>query len=306
VVLRYLILFSAIFVISCGSNTNDTNNDAGGANNEPVPASFLDLSDFSSDSVYSIPAQNVESQLNSIDFFLYDHNLITDLYTYAANVFLINLPDCEEIQAPKYIKKDDGTFQYSYSFELKQCFQDADTSNSIIYEEYSYSAMVDDIIFIDDSGNTLDVSGYLLTQVPARYAQQYNIKHIITITTYNTDSDYRRTSKYVTAVHGKDSIDTPCIFSEVMDDCVYRYIKQVDIDGKSNTQDILTVVEYNDVVRPGENLPPYSYYTGGSINFRINNWTGTVEYAGDTQLPYYRATDGEIELTGYLQDLTLQ
>jgi hypothetical protein len=230
--------------------------------------------------------------------------LASGWYAYAGNVFLSSLPDCPEIVPPEYIKNSNGTFSYRFFFELKRCYQNVTTSDSLVYEEYSYSAVVDDIVFVGESGNTLDVSGYDVMQVPGRFAKQYNIRHVLTITTLDTNVDRRTTHIISVAVHGRDDIHTPCVFSDILDGCVYRTIDQRYIDGVSDKNDRLFVVEYENVMKPADTTIPYNYYQTGSIHFRSYNWTGVVDYLGEGQLPAYEVTNGEVVLTGFLQDLS--
>ena len=294
---------TSLYLTACSSGSNDG---ANGENADPVPASYLELNDFYSGFVYPIAPGSINAQLNNIDYFRYDQNLASGWYTYTGNVFLSSLPDCPEIIPPEYLKNSNGTFSYSFSFEVKRCYQNVRTSEVIVYEKYNYSAVVDDIVFVDESGNTLDVRGYNVMQVPGRFAKQYNIKYILTITTYDTVANVHRTHIISVAVHGKDDINAPCVFSDILDDCVYRKIEQKFIDDVSDNNDLLLVIDYNNVTKPADTTIPYNYYQSGNIHFRRSNWAGVVEYLGEGQLPAYEVTNGEVVLTGFLQDLASQ
>ena len=90
----------------------------------------------------------------------------------------------------------------------------------------------------------------------------------------------------------------PCVWSDTIPDCEYRYkkIEYYQNDLTTVTSVYVEKFQYIDVLRN----PSSTYYLSGSMDFQIGNWVGTMNFSGATTPSTYTASNGSQTITGTL------
>lgn len=195
-------------------------------------------------------------------------------------------------------RESDNSFSLDIPLvDLKACFNAPETGITI--SKYLYSAYVSNVLMQDQFGNPVDLEGLHFTDV-------YNYTLIQGLIRGYFDGEFEwningevQDSKFLflSASNSKDDWNKPCAAVTVFTNCVQRTVSntQQTYNNESDEQILVSVLTANDLgIEPGG-----TYYTNGTMDFEINNWSGVMTYGADSSVaPTYVATDGTEEISG--------
>ena len=211
---------------------------------------------------------------------------------------------CDFQNEPAFSPDSDGEFRLSFSADYLSCLPNASSPEpGIKLTTLVESLSIRHAIF-SQNNNPVGLTGQAWDDIWAYDYQidKINVKYGFEYTGSENGNSSTLFGKM--AIYATDHFENACEFQDTLiSNCTIQYIDRI----SSGTQFDNTVVvsfEYIDVVpAPSGTLSngfDPVYFASGTVNFKVNNWTGTLIYSAPDVAPTYSATDGVETVEGNL------
>jgi hypothetical protein len=291
--IQTLVKFSLAFLLLMMLTSCSGSDDGSGA---LTSAEDLSGSDFTADNVEILDESDLDFELGFADYLDSGNSIAQDLY-FPVTSMASGFSTCNGVSEPKFTKNADDTFTLQYTFDLRGCVPPDINLNGVEVTQYTVSGYLDKVIFHDQDGNEVDVSGLTAIEVYQYTIVQFTMKYLNTMEGYDPENNTTITISSKKAVHAEGDFNAPCQFGEIIDGCVIRELSQFLFNNVSQGGDSLLTLTLHNIELPSDDFT--RYYNSGTINFLLNNWTGNVTYQTN-QNPTYNATNGNIQTSGTL------
>lgn len=250
-------------------------------------AARIHLEDFLAQNVVKLNEYDFREKLKYLQVFQYSPPKLFD--PASDNVCVLQL-----IGDTTVTKNQDNTFKLVVNDTVwdnaaNDCvlFSTGQTMNSV---GGTVSFVYDHMVFLDGDANEVDVEGKALKDLLNLTLRQYNAKAYYDLKFMVDGAPVP--FKMLSAIYSTSSINSPCSWNDIIDKCTTETILfHADEVEK-------TVIRFDSVSLADKG---FTFYSGGSIFFEINNWTGVMKYSEIDAT--YTATDGSIELSGTYSEL---
>ncbi len=266
-----------LFVLAgCGGGGNGS----GSSSSSGLLAESVSIADFNVVSTLTLTEAEIREKINSQSAFY--NNFPSTGGTSARSECINNMED----QYGKIIKQD-SYYQFSFEKDIKDC-----NSNSTDMKSEKRSFLVTYLSRIIN-GSSNDLTEYTFNNLPASSSGTFLNK-------YYRELIWNNNNKFVVmSLYSKTSdANSPCEWtSTTFNNCEYRRknINYYNNDLKTVTGVELQKYDYNNVVSSGG-----TYFSSGSVKFRIENWAGTVAFTGSSTPSTYTASNGSQTISGTL------
>ena len=255
-------------------------NGGGSSSSSGLLAESVSIADFNVVSTVTLTEEQIRDRINSNSAFY---------RSFPSSGGASARSECIDAMEDQYgqITKQDSYYQFSFEKDIKDC-----NSDSTDMQSEKRSFFVTYLSRFTD-GSSIDLTKYTFNNLPASSSGTFLNK-------YYRELIWKNNNKYVviTLYSKKSDPNSPCDWtSTTFNDCEYR---RKDINYYNNDLKTVTGVElqkydYNNVVSSGG-----TYYSSGSMGFRIENWAGTVTFTGSSTPSIYTASNGSQTITGTL------
>ena len=276
--MRLFIFFTLVVLVGCGGGGGGSSD--GGSSGSGLLAESVSIADFNVVSTLTLTESEIREKINSQSAF---YNNFPSTGGTSARSECID--DMEDMYGN--ITKDGDYYRFSFEKDIKDCNSD---STSIKSEIRSWLWTHWSTI---TNGVSNDLTQYTVNSSPSASSGTY-------LSRMYREFIYTNNNKFILkSLESKESNpSSPCEWTTTTrDDCEYRrkFIVYYNNDLTTVTGVELIKFNYNNVVRSGG-----TYYSSGSMEFRIENWAGTVTFTGSSTPSTYTASNGSQTITGTL------
>ena len=276
--MRLFIFFILVVLVGCGGGGGGSSD--GGSSGSGLLAESVSIADFNVVSTVTLTEEQIRENINSNSAFY---------RSFPSSGGASARSECIDAMEDQYgeITKQDSYYQFSFEKDIKDC-----NSNSTDMQSEKRSLLVTYLSRFTN-GSSIDLTEYTFNNLPASSSGTFLEK-------YYRELIWNNNNKYmVMTLYSKQSDPTsPCDWtSTTLNDCESRR-KNINYD--NNDLKTITGVElqkyyFNNIVGSGG-----TYYSSGSMEFRIENWAGTVIFNGSSTPSTYTASNGSQTITGTL------
>lgn len=276
--MRIFIFFTMVVLVGCGSGGGGSSD--GGSSSSGLLAESVSIADFNVVSTITHTEAEIRQRINSQSAF---YNNFPSTGGTSARSECID--DMEDMYGN--ITKDGDYYRFSFEKDIKDCNSDSTSFQSEIMSRLlTYWSTI-------TNGVSNDLTQYTVNSNPSASSGTY-------LSRWYREIIYTNNNKYIMQLlQSKESNPSaPCEWTtSTINDCEYRrkFITYYNNDLKTVTGVELVKFNYNNVVRSGG-----TYYSSGSMEFRIQNWAGTVTFTGSSTPSTYTASNGSQTITGTL------
>ena len=265
-----------LFVLAgCGGSGSG----GGSSSSSGLLAESVSIDDFNVVSTYELTEQQIRERINDESVFYSDKPSSGGI---SARSECIN--DLEDLYGT--ISPSGDYYRYEFQHDMKNCSSDANITKSEMTSEIRsyYSETI--------NGEKTNLSEYTINNNPSSTSGTF-------LTQYFREKIWNNNNKYyvnfLTSSASNPAIH--CSYTSVFNNCEYRYkwVYYYNNDLKTVTGVSLKKFEFKNVTQSGG-----TYYASGSINFRIENWAGTMTFSGSSTPSTYTAYNGSQTITGTL------
>ncbi|MBF0349382.1 MAG: VWA domain-containing protein [SAR324 cluster bacterium] len=270
-------------------------------------ASGLKAEDFSKDYVSIAPDNIRETLKNTREFYNnFDSGFLGRQPTLTS---VSDLGTCNPfVETMSFIDAGNGFYErFSADKNIEACLNQARDIETMRYVS-SVHGFFQKTRFLDTEGSPVnlttqtDLGTFPRAEALSRFYSKTVIHHI-TSATGETLEDLTELRQLTSASSSPDQV---CVLNpgQTQMDCV-RYTQKTTTQAGSILRDETTVSSF-----VSSNLTVSAtgtYFTQGSIEFRLNNWTGTMTYSDDPETPpSFTVTNGSLTVTGKLGELNVK
>ena len=244
-------------------------------------AESIAISDFYVTSTLKLAESQVRSIINSRSIFY--NNMPTSGGSSTESQCIDNLEDAYGV-----ISKSGDSYQFKFKHDIKNC-----RSNSTTIKSENKDRLLTHWTRVIN-GESIDLTQYKRNQLPNASSGTYIYKSY-TEKIWNNDNKFERL--YFTSSHSNST--QPCEWTNsYINNCEVRdkYIFYYNNDMGETISDVeLEKYRWVNVSNSGG-----TYYASGSIQFTIENWSGTMTFLGSNTPSTYTAYNGSQTITGTL------
>lgn len=274
-----MLLVLGLILSGCGDS------DDGHQATSQTPASKLTESDFDLIGT-ELSSSSLIDMINSEESFMSENNNDTTSNEMACVT--------QKIGSYTFKREIDNTFTLNIpSVDLRGCYN----ITGLTVHKYLYSIYLTKIMVQDEFGNPVDLEGLGFTDV-----DNYTLVQGLSRGYFELDYEILILDEEVVAVkytsmsalNSAENWNEPCAVTPVFSNCVQRLASHTQQSNDIEYIFALALTANNLGIEPGG-----TYYTNGTMDFEINNWSGVMTYGADSSVaPTYVATDGIEEITG--------
>ena len=277
----YVKLFAMIaltVLVGCGGGGGSS--DGGSSSSSRLLAESVSIADFNVVSTITHTEAEIREKINSQSAFY--NNFPSTGGTSARSECIDDMED-----QSGNITKDGNYYRFSFEKDIKDCNSDSTSFQSEIMSRLlTYWSTI-------TNGSSNDLTQYTVNSNPSASSGTY-------LSRWYREIIYTNNNKYILkSLESKESNpSSPCEWTtSTRNDCEYRrkFVTYYNNDLTTVTGVELVKYNYNNVVRSGG-----TYYASGSMEFRIENWSGVMTFNGSSTPSTYTASDGSQTITGTL------
>jgi len=183
-------------------------------------------------------------------------------------------------------KSDDDSFFIEINdIDMMSCGSFTEASINLYYNK----------VVVNSSNTQIDISGETLAILDnENYRSSGRILSVVHIKDVRTEGIIEVTS-YSSITDTKD-FEKAC--NEEVSSCTQRFVSNVEFTGVENVENYSTQKTLTQKATSVINYKTDSYYTSGSVEFVINNWSGEMQYSGAEVAPTFTAQSSDDSVSG--------
>ena len=269
----------AIGPVACGGG-------GGGSANAPGnSAAALTADNFNVASTRTFTSSDFPSELSGHSIFMYESGAPSSIDA------CVNA----KIGSSLFTKSTNSTYTLSINdTDVKDCYQ----YSGVTTNDATISLFADHVIANDSAGNPVDLSTMSYNLANTVYIIQYTMKVRMHISITGTGTGRTAEMESIEATHATTGFNDFCT-NEGADNCREEEVLHYQDNFSTLPPDYdyidKTVIDTHGlgIVRGAP------YYSGGTMSFALNNWSGIMTYNADAySAPTYTATDGTNNVSG--------